>query len=175
MAEKKKEMRRKNAKGNKEGKNKKETEQKEKKQEKDINYFCTRQLFLRFPFSEAAVSLLVTFYSLIRFITIFTTACHLSHPEPPESTPRHLSYLFNVHLKIFSHPRLGLPSCHFPADFPPKLCMRLSYPSHAPSISSSLIFIARIIFGVAHKSAYTLTTNNKCFAICFLVQCQIEG
>ena len=64
-----------------------------------------------------------------------------SYPEPTKSSPRFPILFFNIQINICSHQRLGLPSSHFPPDFPTKtLYTCLPYRrAKDPPISSSLI------------------------------------
>ena len=96
------------------------------------------------------------FYGTRRFITVLTSARHLSlswarpiQSIPPRPTSRRFILIVSSHL------RLGLPSGSFPQVFPRKPCIRLSSPPyalHAPPISFFSIFITRTILGEEYRS-----------------------
>jgi hypothetical protein len=86
------------------------------------------QLLLKFP----------VFYGTRRFITAFTSACHLSlsWASSTQSTPPHPTSWRSIPI-LSSHLRLGLPMFSFPQVSPPKPCTLLSstpYVLHAPPI-----------------------------------------
>ena len=70
-----------------------------------------------------------TFYGTRKFITMFTTAHHLSlsWARSIQSIPPHTTSWRSI-LLLNSHPRLGLPSGLLPQVSPPKQCIRLSTP-----------------------------------------------
>ena len=87
------------------------------------------QLIKKFP----------AFYGTRKFITVLTTARHLSLSwansiQVPQPLPTSCTSI----LILSSHLRLGLPNGSFPQVSPPKLCAHLTllpYVPHAPPIS----------------------------------------
>ena len=95
------------------------------------------------------------FYGIRRFITAFTSACHvsLSLARSIQSMPPHPTSWRSI-LILSSHLRLGLPSGLFPSDFPTNtLYTPLLSPVHAtfPARLILLDLITRKIFGEQYR------------------------
>ena len=83
------------------------------------------QLFKKFP----------AFYETGRFITAFTSACHLSLSWASSIQSIHPpSHFLKIHINIIPHLRLILPSGLFPSGFPTKTLytppIRATWPAH---------------------------------------------
>ena len=111
------------------------------------------------------IYLFPAFYGTWRFITTFTSACHLplSWASWIQSIPLHpTSWRFILILS--SHLCLGLPSGLFPSGFPTKtLHIPLLSPIHAtcPANLILLDFITWTILGEAYRSFSSLCSFQK--------------
>jgi len=103
------------------------------------------------------------FYGTWRFITVFTSARHLSlswassiHSITPHPTSRRSILILSSHL------RLGLPSGSFPQVSPPKPCMRLS--SHPWALHAQPISFFSILspeqYWVTSTEVFTMKIQN---------------
>jgi len=70
------------------------------------------------------------FYGTRKFITAFTSARHLSYPEPARSSP--YPHISNIHLKIILPSTPGSPKLTLTLRFPTKTPIRHSSPQYAP-------------------------------------------
>ena len=81
-----------------------------------LTYLLHAAVILEKLIDSQLVKKLSSFYAIPKFITAFTSARHLSQPEPDQSSPCLSSHYQKFHL-ISSHLRLGPPSGLFPSGF----------------------------------------------------------
>ena len=126
---------------------------------------CTHCIRLHSPWNRVILQKLTSFqlvkefsafYGTRKFITAFTSACHLSlsWASSNQSIPPHPTSWRSI-LILSSHLRLGLPSGIFPSGFPTKTLyrpllslIRATCPSHLILLD----FITRTILGEEYRS-----------------------
>ena len=116
---------------------------------------CSRVLLEKLTGSQL-VKKFPTFYGTWRFITAFTSACHLflSWASLIQSTPPHPTSWRSI-LIVSSHLGLSLPSGLFPSGFPTKTLYTpfLSpIPTTCPARLILLDYITRTILGEQYRS-----------------------
>ena len=91
-----------------------------------LNYTPWSRVLLGKLTSSQLVKKFPTFYGTLRFITAFTSACHLSLSWATliQSMPPHPTSWRSIFI-LSSHLRLGLPSGLFPSGFPTKTLITL--------------------------------------------------